>query len=325
MWNTIGFDLAALGKYNESLETFNKSIEQSPNWVLPWTNKAKVLHKLGKYNESNAAFAKARELGYTGPSLPTRIVAPQETIRVMTYNIFNGAGVDPTFEKWAADHGYPGNRLSKVLEIIKTADPDILGIQEAAGWDKGDPTIIKQVAEELGMKYFLGRCIYAESGFNHVAVLTKFDIKEAKDYPGDFRNAALRAEVVTPQGRSIQVFVVHFIPPNQPTELKPAHLKNVQSNEIYDREISFLVEKMKPYSNSSIILMGDMNKPHSQIEDVFHEVNLSLAAESEIMHIDSIWVSPALASNVRSMIIPYKLTQGTSDHLPVVAEIDVPS
>lgn len=323
-WNIKSFALLRLGKFDESINASNESIRLNPTWYDPWVNKGFALAGLGKYNESNTAFSEARELGNTGPSLTTRTVAPQETIKVMTYNILSGAGVDPVFEKWASDHGYPGNRLSEVLEVIKTADPDILGIQEANEWDKGDPTTIQQVANELHMNYFLGKCVYPESGFSHVAFLTKFHIKEAEDYPGDFRNTALRAEVITPNGHSIQVFVVHFIPPDLPADLKPGYLKNVPSNEIHDREVSFLVEKMKPYLNSSIILMGDMNKPPSQLETVLHKANLSLIVADPRTHIDSIWVSPALASN-RSMTIPGKLTQGTSDHLPVLAEIDVPS
>ena len=293
------------GQYNESIEAYDRALVLDPNFGPALSNRPNAL----------------RALNRSATSSPRWTVAPQETIKVMTYNILIGAGVDPFSEKWAADQGYPGNRLSEVLEVIKTADPDILGIQEANGWDKGDPTIIQLVADELRMSYFIGKGINPDS---RVALLTKFNIKEAKDYPENYVCGALKAEVVTPKGRSIQVFVVHFIPPTKPAEEKPEPLKNVPSNEIYDREVSFLVEKMKPYSNSSIILMGDMNKPPSQLETVLHKANLSLIVADPRTHIDSIWVSPALASN-RSMTIPGKLTQGTSDHWPVLAEIDIPS
>jgi endonuclease/exonuclease/phosphatase family metal-dependent hydrolase len=239
---------------------------------------------------------------------------------VMTYNIFNGAGVYPASEKWASDHGYPGNHLSKVMEVIKTADPDILGIQEANGWN---PTIIQQVADELHMSYFIckGNKFYPDF---HVALLTKFNIKEARDYPDNFINGALRAEVVTPQGRSIQIFVVHFTSPIQPAEENPYDpLKNIPRTEIQDREVSFLVEKMAPYANVSTILMGDMNNAPSQLGTVLHRANLSLVVVEPSMGVDSIWVSPALISN-RSMLLPDNLTQGVSDHRPIIAEIDIP-
>jgi len=69
-------------------------------------------------------------------------------------------------------------------------------------------------------------------------------IKEAKDYPENYVCGALKAEVVTPKGRSIQVFIVHFMPPTKPAEEEPEPLKNVPSNEIYDHKVSFLVEKL---------------------------------------------------------------------------------
>jgi hypothetical protein len=257
-WNVKGIDLFMQGKYNQSIEAFERALILNPNFELASQNRLKALRALNRSANMTTAskdwWQMAVDLqGYIGPSLIKQTVAPQETIKVMTYNILNGAGVDPTFEKWAADHGYPGNRLSKVLEVIKTADPDILGIQEANGWDKGNPSVTQQVADELHMSYFIGKGIAPDS---RVAILTKFNIKEAEDYPDNFSVGALRAEVMTPKGRSIQVFVVHFISPIQSAENKPVALKNIPSNEIYDREVSFLVEKTKPYANGSTILVS---------------------------------------------------------------------
>jgi tetratricopeptide (TPR) repeat protein/endonuclease/exonuclease/phosphatase family metal-dependent hydrolase len=363
-WFKMSQDLYENGTYNESLEAANESIKLDPNYAPPWYIKGMAFFMQGKYNESIKAIDKALVLypnfgealynrhkvlralnrstnvtatsedwwemaldleGYIGPSLFRPTIVPQETIKVMTYNILSGAGVDPAFEKWATNNGYPGNRLSRVIEVIKTANPDILGIQEVNGWDKGNPSIIQQVADELHMSYFICKSNKFYPDF-HVALLTKFNIKEAKDYPDNFINGALRAEVVTPQGRSIQVFVVHFVPPIQTKGGENPYdpLKNIPRTEIQDREVSFLVEKMKPYANVSTILVGDMNKPPSQLGAVLHKANLSLAAAEPSVLIDSIWISPALISN-RSMLLPDNLTHGASDHRPIIAEIDIPS
>jgi hypothetical protein len=115
---------------------------------------------------------------------PTPIESPTaplpETITVMTYNILKGAGadtVDPGNKEQAAQHGFPGNRLPTVLEVIRIADPDILGIQEANQWNMGSPPVVEKVADELGMNHFLGLSTNSESGYASVVLFTKFDIK----------------------------------------------------------------------------------------------------------------------------------------------------
>lgn len=65
----------------------------------------------------------------------------------MSYNILFGAGADPVWEQRAArlsPFDYPGNRLPEILQVVKAAQPDILGIQEAADWDNGSLPIVEQ-------------------------------------------------------------------------------------------------------------------------------------------------------------------------------------
>lgn len=248
----------------------------------------------------------------------------EETITVMTYNVLAGAGVDavgPGWQEHAAQKGYPGNRLPRVLEVIKAADPDILGIQEATEWDKGNPSIVQQVADELGMSYFLAECTNPELGFNHVALLTKFNIKEAEDYPTHFAHAAIRAELVTPSGESIHVFVVHL------------HSKDF---EIRMTELSFILDEMEPYVDDLTIIMGDMNFPYLFRRFVEYIPPLPYKYVRQLWDagwchcagngLDQIWTSPALEPYSQSgpQISP-ELTEGTSDHEPVVAEIGIPN
>jgi endonuclease/exonuclease/phosphatase family metal-dependent hydrolase len=245
-----------------------------------------------------------------------------EAVTVMTYNILCGAGVDPATLEYAEKEGYLGNRLPRVIEVIKAADPDIIGVQEAHGWDKGSPPIAEQVAEELEMNYYIGRSGNPESGFAHIVLLTKFEIREAENYQEAFSRAALRAELVTPNNQSIHVFVVHL---------------DSSSPEVRARELEFLVGVMTPYLDKHTILMGDMNfhinwlwiRMRRLFKDypvgegtVIWEAGWSTVALGEHGVIDQVWASPSLASHVRYISpIPRSLAKGASDHYPLVVKV----
>ena len=61
-----GNALLKLGKYDESIEAYNKAIELFPDEATQWFNKGKALQALNRTTEADEAFAKANELGYTG-------------------------------------------------------------------------------------------------------------------------------------------------------------------------------------------------------------------------------------------------------------------
>jgi endonuclease/exonuclease/phosphatase family metal-dependent hydrolase len=238
----------------------------------------------------------------------------QEVITVMTYNILDGGGEGPTdpMGEWCC--GVPrgcckspgGNRLPRILEVIKAAAPDILGIQEAYLWQLDNQAIARDVATELGMNYFIGESESPDGA--HVVLFTKFDIVEAEGYPGHFeaRNprGALHAKLIINNGQSIHVFVVH--------------MKYEAS------EVSFLIEQMNPYINDLTLFMGDMNfVDPSELASMFHDAGWQhpLAVTQGI---DQIWTSPALKPYVQpGDKIPFDLLKGTSDHYPVVVRIGI--
>ena len=237
---------------------------------------------------------------------------------VMTYNILNGAGVDTLFpgnKEWVERQGYPGNRLQAVLEVIETADPAIIGIQEAHQWEIGNPCVAAQVADELGMNYFIGESIDPSSGFASVVLFTKFDIIDAESYGTQFTRAALRAELMLSSGQSMHVFVVHL---------------DSTSAEIRMRELMFLVDEMSQFTDGLTVLMGDMNfldkdyAPYDSQSAILRKAGWChpLSASQDI---DQVWTSPVLEPYVQlGPEIPYALTSGASDHRPVVVKVGLP-
>ena len=225
-----------------------------------------------------------------------------DTIRFMTYNVMAGAGaadpnpVDPD-----------EYRLPKIMEILKTANPDILAIQEATSWDKLNPPVVQQVAEELQMNfYFLG-----ESGGMPVALFSKLEIKEAENLPDPF-SRAIRAELIAPNGESIYVFNVHLSSGDHENRLE---------------QLIFLVEEMDRYRDKAVILMGDMNfpdpDPYNGLHSILYDAGWCHPWASQ-HHIDHIWTSPFLAPHVQPKItLDYELSLDLSDHPPVAHDINI--
>jgi endonuclease/exonuclease/phosphatase family metal-dependent hydrolase len=162
---------------------------------------------------------------------------PSLTVTVMAYNIWFGAGMEPGH----AERGSNLNRLEDLISLVKEVDPDILGLEEACGWGSGDPSILSQFADELGMSYYLAP---TWRGID-LAILSKFPILETEnlsEYVGN--NGALRAVVQSPDGGVLNVVVVHLDPADQ-------SLRACQCDKL--RRI------MEPYAGERSILMGDMN------------------------------------------------------------------
>ena len=292
---------------------------QTQGW-LRWVADRSEITTLLTLDDMQGVFA----LGVAPPPTPTAI--PAESINLMTYNILAGGGVGPTDPEgeWCCGpppsgccHYPGGNRLPRILEVIRAADPDILGIQEANLWQLDDQSTAREVAAQLGMNYFIGEG--EDPNASHVVLFTKFDIKNAESYPTQFAavygRAGLYAELVTPGGRSIHVFVVHLRPENGVGE------------------VSFLLQEMSPYFDDLTVLMGDMNFHDASAVIEASDLALMLReagwchplAEHEY-GVDHIWTSPALAPYVQWVPEPpIELTTGTSDHFPTIAKIELPA
>jgi alpha-tubulin suppressor-like RCC1 family protein/endonuclease/exonuclease/phosphatase family metal-dependent hydrolase len=165
---------------------------------------------------------------------------PQLTLKLMTYNIWDGAGVNPAT---SVVRGTNINRLADLITLIKQADPDILGLQEVNDWTTGNPPIFEQVASALNMTYYHA----TTPDGSDLALFSKYPILEAEnlsDYVGDV--GALRAVVQTPAGQKVNVVDVH--------------LQGTYTNGLF-RSCQFdkLRRIMESYRDGPGIFMGDIN------------------------------------------------------------------
>jgi len=170
-------------------------------------------------------------------------------IRFMSYNIENG-GVP--FDEAGPDNLNDG-RVLNILEVIRASNPDVILIQESNGWDFGDPPIVKQIADELGMQYYA----YCKSrgnpnepfspdsaGLDNV-IISKFPILDWQSYETLISWCALRVKIVLPSGQEVNVFSTH-IEANT----------TARCNELTIRPLS---ELSGEHTSGAAVLMGDFN------------------------------------------------------------------
>jgi endonuclease/exonuclease/phosphatase family metal-dependent hydrolase len=238
---------------------------------------------------------------------------PLLTVKVMSYNILWGAGVNREFDKnlSAPDFKYyqsGKSRLPELLSVIKEWDPDILGIQEGAGWDRGEPSVIEKVAKELNMNYFLAKGAASEL---NVMLLSKYKIVETENLSPEIGNVgALRAKLITPDGQPLNVFVVHL---------------DNSSEDLRSCEVNTLVQYVQPYLEQRVLIMGDFNTYQGALE--MKPIEMEPIAMKQVAisapGIDQIWISSSTNWSKSDWFKSFAPRDLISDHLPVGAEISI--
>lgn len=225
---------------------------------------------------------------------------PQFSVRVMSYNIWFGAGVNPAH----IERGSNMNRLEDLITLVRSADPDILGLQEVCEWTSGNPSTIDYFASELNMNYYLAP---SWRGIN-TALFSKYPILETEnlsEYVGN--NGALRAVVQTPDGQRINVVVVHLDPVDKV-------LRSCQFDKL--RRI------MESYKGEISILLGDINTlPYNSDAKYLTKGGWELAQSESIDNIfilsGKTWSSEAICFSTKTSNQDCVLDTGISDHRPV--------
>jgi endonuclease/exonuclease/phosphatase family metal-dependent hydrolase len=207
----------------------------------------KKLPEGAKIIEDTATLPNPTQTPYVTPTVPaadfltataSALQTHEGAVRFMSYNIQEGAQ----------------DKLPVITSILKAYNADVLSIEETNGWQLDDFAIAKQVASDLGMEY-----IYCASGSTtldkngntfDMVLMSKLEIKSSETY-ADVQNCLIRAEVVTPDGGTVQVFATQIDPNFDATACK--NIENV-------------VKVIKPFSAVAAILIGDMTMPPPNIK-----------------------------------------------------------
>lgn len=231
-------------------------------------------------------------------------MAPAHTIRVMTWNIHSGKGPD-------------GRRdLARIVRVIQAHNPDVMALQEidSRGHPADQPAPLAYLTEALGVHMAEARTIVADDGHYGHAVISRWPMTRVKLHDLSYwrfeKRCAIEADIETPYG---------------PVNLSAVHLGLWFSER--RRQARQLAEIAASHHRVSIML-GDFNDWPWR-----GPVRRSLAralpsrthhrtwpAFCPMLFLDRIYSRPAGAM-VSSWTDP--AGRFASDHLPVIADIDV--
>jgi endonuclease/exonuclease/phosphatase family metal-dependent hydrolase len=235
--------------------------------------------------------------------------APQ-TIRVMSYNIHHGEGLDKRLD------------LERIARLILDAKADVVGLQEV---DRGVERTQKrdlpaELAKLTGMHVHFENNHPYQGGEYGNATLSRFPIKQAKNTrykmlrPGEQRGVLQL--VLDVGGREVLFLNTHL-------DYRPDDAERLSNVE----EIKALVSAA---GKKPVILVGDFNAtPESRtisgikafLVDSWAQVGrgdgFTIPVRKPAKRIDYIFVSPEAITPVSIEV----LRSEASDHLPVIAEL----
>lgn len=168
-------------------------------------------------------------------SMTLTVTAEVETLRVLSYNIHHGKGMDHKLN------------LERIAKVIAAQKPDMVALQEVdknSHRSKGkDQAAV--LAKLLGMQYRFGKSINIKGGEYGLAVLSKLPISEVKVHklPGGGEPRIAFEVLVKWRGKPLSFVNVHL-------ERNLGDARNEQVNAV--------MKILKPRKHP-VILLGDFN------------------------------------------------------------------
>jgi endonuclease/exonuclease/phosphatase family metal-dependent hydrolase len=245
-----------------------------------------------------------------------------QTIKVMTYNVHSGIGMDGTVSPL------------RIARVIASCEPDLVALQEL---DSGlvRTEMVDQahlIARTLEMSYHFHASIRVEEGGYGNAILSRrpLNLIKAGALPSEpvqpcfERRGAVWVEIELEQGRRIQVLATHF---GLDRGERVAQAEAITGAQWLGH----------PECRPPVILCGDFNAlPRSaayrhlcrQLRDAQRclkgtRPRGTFPVQLPLMRIDHLFLSPDLV--VRGVWVPRTpLTRLASDHLPLVVTLELP-
>ncbi len=239
--------------------------------------------------------------------------AAKNTLRVMTYNIHVGVGMDKKLD------------LQRIADVINKEKPDLVGLQEV---DRGVKRTegrdeIVELAGLTGMHYAFAHNLDYQGGQYGVAVLSRFPIRHIDHRKYENRREAerrgmIRVEVDIGGGK-----IINFVNTHLDYQFDDGRL--FETGQL----LKFL-ENMK----GSLVVVGDFNDEPSGstyklmlagFDDVWmragsKDAGLSYPADKPLKRIDYIFTRRADKVRTKKAWVVNTLA---SDHIPVVADLEI--
>jgi len=246
----------------------------------------------------------------------------RQTIRVMTWNIHHGEGMDKNID------------INRIAQLIAEEKTDIVAIQEVdRGVERSKKVdIVTKLADITGMTYAFGKTIDFQGGECGNAFLTRFPIFEEQNAP--FR------KFPGAEQRGVLLLVLGII--GEEVVVANTHLDSQGNDSLRVANVSDLKSILKRYSSRPTILCGDFNdSPSSRVVTQLKEEYL------DTWELAGTWEGYTFPSDVPKQRIDYAFTNNfrrpdsastavhlrplsahvvkslASDHLPLLVEFEL--
>ncbi|MGH2567516.1 MAG: endonuclease/exonuclease/phosphatase family protein [Bacteroidota bacterium] len=241
-----------------------------------------------------------------------------DILRVMTFNIHHGEGVDGKVD------------IKRVAALIQESNADVVALQELDRWvertDKID--IITMLAEMTGMTYAFGKNIDYQGGDYGNGLLTRFPILEERN----LHYTMMR------EGEQRGLLQLVLDVRGQEMVVMNTHIDHREDDSERVMNVAEIREALQRYSPKPTIVCGDFNDlPASRTValmkedfiDTWEEVGrgdgFSYPTAEPVKRIDYIFIArphPSAAVKLRPLSARV-LRSDASDHLPVLVELEL--
>lgn len=233
-------------------------------------------------------------------------------LRVMTFNIHHGAGLDGRVD------------LPRIAEVIRQAGADVVGLQEVDRLTQrtGRRDFPAELAALTGMTCVFSTNLNLQGGHYGNAVLTRLPVKQAQNH--HFRMTTGR------EARGLQQLTLDVH--GRELTLLNTHLDYATDDGERWSSVGEIAALVKTNGQGAILLCGDFNAvPDSRVIKELGTVlvdswrvagageGLTMPAEGPKERIDYIWVGKDGPLAPRRAWIPQT---AASDHLPLVVELE---
>lgn len=287
--------------------------------MLPFFRRRTFLSHLHRLAAGSALLALALLAGLraagaapaaAGAATPAAPAGAPITLRVMTYNIHHGEGIDKKID------------LARIAALITQEKVDLVGVQEVdKGVERsGRRDLIAELATLTGLTPIFAKNINHQGGEYGNAILSRFPIKS-------WANTHLRASDPAEQRGVLRATLdVH----GRTLVFLCTHLDHRSNDAARWEALPQLDALIAPLAPAPAILVGDFNdvptgRVYRQLATTYTDTwaavgqgeGHTIPAERPRKRIDYLWITPQRGLEpVRAWV----LRSEASDHLPVVAE-----
>jgi endonuclease/exonuclease/phosphatase family metal-dependent hydrolase len=243
---------------------------------------------------------------------PAPLAAAKRTLRVMTYNIHVGVGMDKKLD------------LQRIADVINAARPDLVGLQEV---DRGVKRTegkdeIAELAGMTRMEYAFAPNLDYQGGKYGVAILSRFPIKNTEHRMFENKREAerrgmLRIEVEV-DGKTLNFVTTHLD-------------YQFEDGRLFEAEQ--MLKFLEPVKGPAIVVADLNDEPtgsayklmRTKFDDAWvtsgaKTDGFSYPADKPVKRIDHIFLSTGGRIRARKSWV---IETFASDHIPVMAELEI--